>query len=739
MEKIEVQDSLRKKKRVLNDALGDDILRYIAELLTNSDDSYHRMEVNNLVDINEKKVIYIELLENNNNYLISVTDNAEGMSKKTLKNIFGVYGGNNSGGEKSHTRGIFGQGASDVLRASAYDHKVARIETIKDNRITILNYKMDRNLTPSIEIDEKRLSKKQMLKYREELKIPNNGTKITFGISKRIKFSKKIRESLPNLIEKYPSFRYLLNKDNREIIYVEPLMNTTLSSSAYQFNEDNLISSNDFKFRFQEDKLDCHLKLYHNVNKKEDNTNIIVKDENDIVFDNTMFAFNNSSLATNVSGELLINGLYDLCYVHLNMEEPDAIIRDNRTGFDTKNPFYEKLSSVINPIIEKILIENGPKIESTDLTNNKKFNEALKKLNKYLASEIKSEISGGNLEGDGLKNNEYLKFARGSISLTKGKTYNIKLYINSDYILPQDEIKINVPENDSIKVNPLIITYQDYEINNHLVIKNISIEALNNTIVPIIIEAYFEDIKTSLQIEVIDEEIYYPKNGMEFVPNSVSQVYDKVHKLKLFVDKEVVPLDSKITIESNGLKLLDDNIFFTKRNLINDQIGVINISLTGGMINEEYRVIAKYQDILATANISLIDSNKKEKLGGGLISKIMLESSDNPYQSYFNSYNNVITINIKNPINIRMMGNLKDKDPNNPKFDLIESKYLCDIIATQAASLVIKKNVTNGEIELNNNLESYEKIEKLMQEHKNKIYEEMYPALLLVAENKNKK
>ena len=41
---ILVKDSIRKKKRVLNDALGDDILRYITEILTNADDSYRRLE-----------------------------------------------------------------------------------------------------------------------------------------------------------------------------------------------------------------------------------------------------------------------------------------------------------------------------------------------------------------------------------------------------------------------------------------------------------------------------------------------------------------------------------------------------------------------------------------------------------------------------------------------------------------------------------------------------------------------
>ena len=144
MGQIYVQDSLRKKKRDIKDALGNDILRYIAELLTNSDDSYRRLENQN-IDSNKEKVIYIELkkekrksADNSDSYVLSVTDNAEGMTLETLERIFGTYGEDNAGGTPLHARGIFGQGASDVLRASAKEKRTALIETIKDNSVSNL-------------------------------------------------------------------------------------------------------------------------------------------------------------------------------------------------------------------------------------------------------------------------------------------------------------------------------------------------------------------------------------------------------------------------------------------------------------------------------------------------------------------------------------------------------------------------------------------------------------------------
>ena len=350
MGQIYVQDSLRKKKRAIKDALGNDILRYIAELLTNSDDSYRRLENQN-IDSNKEKVIYIELkkekrksADNSDSYVLSVTDNAEGMTLETLERIFGTYGEDNAGGTPLHARGIFGQGASDVLRASAKEKRTALIETIKDNSVSKLYYNMDENLTPIINTEKVELSENRLNDYRNNLRIPQNGTKISFGIPANVKFTDKIKDNLAELIAKYPSFRYLLNQDNRKIIYVYEGKETIISSKEYQFKDENEMVKERFSFIYEGKSIDCELKLYLNENKKNDETNIIVCDENYSVFDNTMFDFQNYPSAQVVSGELIIKGLYNLCYEHLNAEEPDAIVRDNRTGFDTKNSFYIKLN-----------------------------------------------------------------------------------------------------------------------------------------------------------------------------------------------------------------------------------------------------------------------------------------------------------------------------------------------------------------------------------------------------------
>ena len=737
MTKIMVQSSLRKKRRDLKDTLGDDILRYIAELITNSDDSYRRLESDG--NISEKNDIYIELSSDrrkkeaeDDNYVIRVIDNAEGMTEENLIKIFETYGADNAGGVRKKARGIFGQGASDVLQSSASEKRTALIETIKDNRASRLTYNMDENLDPSIDVTPiENLSNNQLSQLRNNWNIPENGTSISFGIPSTVKFNKRIKDNMKELISMYPSFRYLLNQSNRNIYYICDNKKEKLSSEKYQFNDERLLAEKSFNFKFDNNRIECILKVYENENKKYDGTNILVIDENYSVFDNTMFDFQNAASAQNISGELLIKGLYDICYEHLNAENPDAIVRDNRTGFDVKNDFYKELNKAINPILEKILDENSKDVKTTNLTNNKKFNDALKKLNKYIKAELKDEI-GGNLKGT-TPPVEGIKFIRQSASITKGKTYNLKLLINSEIVDPNKVIDIVCEDNPKIDVQPKKITYNIDEVEDNLVIKNIIIKANECTEEPILVQAKVDSRISSIAIDVLDLDIHYPENGLEFYPNDVALVYDKTHYIKLYIDTSIVPLGSTISISCFGLDgkvsyLLDDS------NIIAEGIIELNVEFSGGELGKTYDVKANFNEIVTNAKITLIESGVLDPPGNGLISGFKLEPSEMAFQSYFNPYTHQIVINSQNPINIRIMGDMKDKNPEKPIFSKEQSKYLCDIISNQAAALLVKhKNIKHGEVNFDDFGEAVENIQNLMQEHKNNIYSDMYSVIVDVS------
>jgi hypothetical protein len=230
--------------------------------------------------------------------------------------------------------------------------------------------------------------------------------------------------------------------------------------------------------------------------------------------------------------------------------------------------------------------------------------------------------------------------------------------------------------------------------------------------------------------------VHYPENGIEFYPNDLALTINKNHFIKLYIDSEIIPLNSFIKIVCSGL-VTDSEIKFTNNNMLNDSIGVVKVILEGGIINQTYKIGAFYDNYSTSAKIIFIDESKNEPQNGGIFSGFELESSDNPFQSYYHPYTHKIVINNKNLINRKIMGDMEDKNPENPSFNKQQSQYLCDIIANQAAIILIKnKNIKHGEINLDNLEDIIEQIQNLIQQHKNKIYAEIYPAIMELAEDK---
>lgn len=726
----------RKKRREMQNALGDNILRYITELLTNSDDSYKRLEIDYPNQINDNTIyISLEKDKRSEGYVLSVTDHAEGMSKEILEQKFGNYAGDNARGMTSHARGIFGQGASDVLKAAASEKKTAKIESFYEDKLNRLIYNLDENLDGIIEVNEINVVGGQLKQLRKNLNIPGNGTKVSFGIPSTVKFTKKIIESLPDSIEKFPYLRYLLNQKNRRVVYTFNGLSQDLSSENYQFNDENKIFDQDFILFYEGKKYKCHLNMFKNENKNDNGTNIIVRDEYYSVYDNTMFDFKNSPAAQNISGELIINGMYELCYEHLNREQAEAIVYDNRTGFDTRTAFYQELNKVLHPILNKIIKENGKNISETNLGNNKKFNDALKVLNKYIKTELKESIGGG--PGKGTEPpKEGIKFVRNNISITKGKNYDLKLLINPTIIDPETKIYIINTNPEQLEITPNFVTYNLEDIDIDVVTKDITIKGIEITNESSVVQAKVNGYLSNVLVDVIDEDIHYPENGLEFYPKEVSLVVDKPHTLDLYIDINIIPLGSFIELTCEDLNYKED-IKIEERMIVANSICRVKVCFEGGEVNKTYNISAKYNDIESLCKLTLAEPTKIDNPNGGFIAGFKLEPNERFFQSYFDLSTRYIKINTLNPINIRILGNMDDLDQDNPKFNKEQSKYLCDIIATQAAkSLVKEKNVKHGEINFEDYEDAVEQVQDLIQQHKNKIYTELYNAIIGMVEEK---
>ena len=715
--KIYIEDSSRTAKRRQQKTLGSSAVAYLIELITNSDDSYKRLESAGKMSKEDAKPIYVELKKKNGVVTFAVTDNAEGMTADRVESIFKKYGGDNAGGDTSASRGIFGQGATDVMVNASMDGKPAMLESIKDGEICKFYFSWDDQVSKRT-VTQKKLSfnKGQFEQVRKSLKIPENGTRMTFGVPSNVKFKES---TILDELEGAYALRYILSAKNRKVIFIKNDFEQALSSANYNLEEKDLLDSKKFVFDYEDSHLSCELKLYRNPNKKTDaeyKTEILVTDSNEVVYANTFFGFEKMPKAKDISGVLIIDGLYELCKKHLNQDNPDEIINDDRTGFNIRHDFYKTIQKKhLDKYINDCLNEHATPTEEVDITKNKKFKNALSALNKWMTEELKRDIPGGGGSG---KNppSDGLDFGKPKIEITVGVSYDLKLVINSSLITSEDDIFVDVEGNDDnyISYTPEVITYSDDEIKDGKVIKSISLNALKIT--PdgeyVILTVSSKSYKKSIAIYVLDVDIIYPNDGLDFEFKEVTFTENGNHKSVVWFDTENYEIGTVIRVESNGLTLLSNQYVLSDDYLITDHIGKFNVISSSGVVGNDYelRIIAEKDGLAKTQIVHVRNEVTRDRGSKGMFTSIQLWGGDDTnFQITFNEKTGIIYINPKSPINIAMMGDLSNTNPEKPTFDKKQNQYIADLLAYQSAILDVKELERKNDIEINEDerLEDY--------------------------------
>lgn len=592
-----VKENIRKTKRDLLNIFNNDFLKMITEIVLNSDDSYKRIE--KLEKKIEKKRIIIKL--DRGKGIVEVTDFAEGMSVEDLDRIFSDYGGDhNKYTEESGVRGLFGQGAGDVLHFSAFLTGIAKIESVKDDKVSkcTFYFKEDK------EIDVKEIHP-HIKQYRNSKGISGNGTVITFGINDEIILP--TRKTIKEKIEEFYMLRYILSDPMREVLFYDGNLMHRLDSSRYIYDESKTILRNKkFKIAFEDFVLNAKMNIYEKTNFNDD-TKIIIRDDENVIYDETYFGYDNSLGINELTGELIIPEVSQLLRYYLNCKNPKSILTDTRDGFDGRTAFTKEMFRKVGKILEKTLNEynDNKGNEPIDLSHNKQFNNLMRQINDYYRelelSSIEGINTGTNPPQDGLQ------FARRSVSITKGKTYDLKLYINPDQIPANTNINFSIVDNDNVELQNTSVKYSIEDIKvGGIVIKSAVIKGLRITEEPVILSANCNNYNTSVAINVVDVKIIYPQNGLEFIPKRKNVEFDSKARFNLYFDTEIISIGSKLIIQTKSKGQLLSNIeeiILKEKYMIADTIGMLKYEVKVGSFIDETYITAKFENIEARATL----------------------------------------------------------------------------------------------------------------------------------------
>jgi hypothetical protein len=694
----------RKSIRDLNQPFSKDFKKYLAEIITNSDDSYKRLESKGLLDIDEVKEIIINIEKTpDNEYSIQITDYAEGLSLDKMEEVFLKYGGDNAGGEDYKTRGIFGQGASDVLFNSAFNKFESRIITFKDGIGVIATFIVDESKEFQRMIEFYKILEEDMNSLRSFTGISQNGTVIRFGVKGEYLKTKNMNQFIRE-IENFYTFRYIFSSRNRKVTLIFNNQKYVLNSEKYIFNdEEKLVEDILFKFKHEGKITNFKLSLYKSEKSIEDDeTKILVTDNNHVIYANDFFKFDNFPKAKGIKGILVLDNIYEICKNYLNDEEnASAVLTETRDGFNTKHPFYKDLFDTISPILSQIVDKHGRKLQEKDLTENKKFYDTLKEINKFLNKEIEESINGGPKAGieppsDGLR------FVRQEISINKGKKYSIRLYANPQMIIDNSEINI-ILNSEKISADPIKIMCNHQYIQDGILTYNIYIEGNEITEDSVLITAESSGYEAKLLINVIEKDIYYPEDGMEFHSSTMRVKPNQTHVASLFIDTEKINLGTKINLlrSNDNIILQEDTIEVQISDLIDKKIAIKKIRYKVNEDITDYEVKAKTKDHDTKLDVLVREIVDEPKGTSGIINGFKTTPDDDAfYQSYFHQNDKYIYILEENYINKMLMPDLSLVDKSKLNYKKEDRVILADILASEIAKLLIKKLVDKGKISI---------------------------------------
>gem|GEM_PF-3703701 len=601
--------------------------------------------------------------------LVRILDEAQGMTLSELELKFEEYGAAKSSAyEGGSSRGIFGQGISDVL----FYHKDGRIKSIKNNEASVCEFYKKRG-KPYISVQKSPNSVEQSAR---EWGISNgHGTVIEFTVDDTTTI-----HDFENLVRRVGNF-YMLRLINanaeREVkIEYKERKGTKKARVTYRFPDGELVQpTKTFEFTFEDyNPVKVEVQLYRSntplpTTDEERANGLLVYDEKNAVYDQTFFGLEGLRGADKYFGMMKLTGAREIILDKINAEKPQAILTDSRDGFDKQHDFFKKLSSEIKDWLYPILSEEGKRKTDEGLSEDTQENHrrALEELNKLYA-ELAGEGTSGTIRQKRLtRPSGGIAFARNTISITEGRRYGLQLVIDTQVLGPGSVITLK-ERGRNIKFSPSTITVGD-EATQHdgLISKTILISGKKAGSVDTLVATSGAH-RAAVVVSIVAEEVVYPENGLVFSPDYVRVAPEKKHSLNLFVDTKVIKVGSQIAVTSSN-----ENIVLIKKTVKvpvgkKNNIVRIPISFSTKEPNEIGFIEAVHKDFVAQCHVDIKDpaktppSNPAGKFRGWMFDENVPRGLQTTYDHIPGSpTQGYILISSTHPINREYFGDNPDK------------------------------------------------------------------------------
>jgi hypothetical protein len=372
-------------------AIRKDVLRALVEVITNSNDSYSRLEHAGETVSGD---IVIEVRRKHHNSIIRVRDFAEGMDDERMDKVVGTYGEATSGiKEDKHVRGLWGRGLKDAIFGLGYGY----VRSFKRDQFFSSSLVLKKGV-PTFELENPIPATPAL---REKHRIPEgNGTEIEIIVS-RDDVKMPQYDNLRNYLQRHFELRPIMSNPARRIILRDMVgagkirHEHALSYKSPRGEKvlDEEIEVEGYPVRAQVEVYRSNIQLSTKGEEGDYADGGLLVISKSMVISLTMFKFENDPYASFFYGSITCDYLHEL----LKNDEP--VLTATRDGINWTHPFAKALKTSVEKKIEPLVQaerEHAIHEEQTKLDKRlrKKLDRALRQLNTIASTELRDGSIG---------------------------------------------------------------------------------------------------------------------------------------------------------------------------------------------------------------------------------------------------------------------------------------------------------------------------------------------------------
>jgi hypothetical protein len=547
-------------RRQFEKAVGRSVVKVLTEPVTNSDDSYQRLESHGLSAQPKFGEMVIEL--DRTKRAFAIIDQAEGMTGEQMHERFVSYGRQSADRAAGiRTRSLFGKGLRDVL----FTQEESLVRSIRDGKSYICKFRLRSSSGQSKPVIEIQNGPRVTDFLRSAWGIAANGTRVQFKLNKDMSLPQSDR--LEADLERFYMLRPMLSRldrsvalrivgrtgvEDRQLRYVPPAAASTTSvgSDAWQMEWDGYSIGVSVDLNAFEDEL-----VQGERGLEEREGGLLVLDEDEAALDLTLFGYDKDPGAARFFGTLRLDGVGQLIRERLAADRPEEILSETRDGFNTSHAFYraiqDRLYGWLTPHVER---ERGRRAgEPTNLsgTARRRHAEAFEQLNK-LYRRLLGETAGigSGIDSKPLTTDKALKFRWRNLMLQVGAPSTAQLLVNTGLVEPGSGIAIasDVPG----VVHPLVdeVFVPEPADGNPTVVVGIRLEGVK--VGDAMISASNADASSKLACAVLEEAVPDLPSGIIFVPDLVTVPDGERTRLSLYADLRAIETDAPAVVTSDN-------------------------------------------------------------------------------------------------------------------------------------------------------------------------------------------